>query len=412
MKRHASCVIENDTPDTEAAAPITTNEDLNTIIRDYKKAKFLAVDTEFIRERTYYPQLCLIQVSDGVKAAAIDPLAKNLDLTPVWGLMRDQKITKVFHAGSQDMEIFLHLMGDLPRPIYDTQIAAMVCGLGDQVGYDKLVKSMLDQDIDKTSRFTDWSKRPLSNRQIMYALDDVIYLARLYPIMLEKLESEKRNHWLDEEYAKSNDPATYSVDPQFAWQKLKVRNMRPAALLRLMHLAAWRENEAQTRNIPRNRVIRDETLIDLSGSNPQDRNGFANIRNFPGGKDGKLIAPIQKILKKVASLPASSLPVNEKRGSSKRPPAAVMELLRVLLKHVTDKHGIAPRLIASADELEALATDDHAPIRALAGWRREIFGELALRLKRGEIALAVRNGKILLMEHDKKLGEIVHAAKQ
>ena len=178
--------------------------------------------------------------------------------------------------------------------------------------------------------------------------------------------------------------------------------MRPAALLRLMHLAAWREIEAQTRNIPRNRVIRDETLIDLSGSNPQDRDGFANIRNFPGGKDGKLVAPIQKILKKVASLPASSLPVFEKRGFTKRPPVAVIELLRVLLKHVTDKHEIAPRLIASADELEALANDDNAPIRTLAGWRREIFGDLALRLKRGEIAIAVKNGKILLMEHDKK----------
>ena len=402
MIRHVSCAIDNDANKTEVAAPITTNQALNTIVKDYKRARFLAVDTEFIRERTYYPQLCLIQISDGVKAVAIDPLAKNLDLNPVWELMRNQKITKIFHAGSQDMEIFLHLMGELPRPIYDTQIAAMVCGLGDQVGYDKLVKSMLEHDIDKTSRFTDWSKRPLSNRQILYALDDVIYLAQLYPIMLKKLESEKRDHWLDEEYAKSNDPATYSVDPQMAWQKLKVRNMRPAALLRLMHLAAWREIEAQNRNIPRNHVIRDETLIDISGSNPQDRDGFANIRNFPGGKDGKLVAPIRKILAKVASLPPSSLPVHEKRSVAKRPPLAVMELLRVLLKHVTDKHEIAPRLIASADELEILASDDNAPIRALAGWRREIFGELALRLKRGEIALAVKNGQILLIDHDQK----------
>mgnify|MGYP001231747138 FL=1 len=296
MKRHASCAIDNGANKTEAAAPITTNKTLNAITKDFKRASFLAVDTEFIRERTYYPQLCLIQISDGIISAAIDPLAKNLDLTPIWELMRDQNITKVFHAGSQDMEIFLHLMGDLPRPIYDTQIAAMVCGLGDQVGYDKLVKSMLNKDIDKTSRFTDWSKRPLSDRQILYALDDVIYLARLYPIMIRKLEVEKRSHWLDEEHAKSNDPATYSVDPQSAWQKLKVRNMRPAALLRLMHLAAWREIEAQTRNIPRNRVIRDETLIDLSASNPQKQDEFATIRNFPGGKDGKLVTPIQKIL--------------------------------------------------------------------------------------------------------------------
>jgi len=292
-------------------------------------------------------------------------------------------------------------MGEIPQPIYDTQIAAMVCGLGDQVGYDKLVKSMLGQDIDKTSRFTDWSKRPLSNRQIIYALDDVIFLARLYPLMRAKLNDESRDHWLDEEYAKSNDPATYSVDPQSAWQKLKVRNMRPAALLRLQHLAEWRETEAQKRDLPRNRVIRDETLIDLAGSNPQDRSDFANIRNFPGGSDGKFVAPIQKVLKKVAALPASSTPVNVKKRHTKRPPAAVMELLRVLLKHITDEHSIAPRLIASTDELETLASDNQAPIRALRGWRREIFGDLALRLKNGGISLSVKNGKILIIEHDK-----------
>ena len=216
--------------------------------------------------------------------------------------------------------------------------------------------------------------------------------------MLEKLNNEKRNHWLDEEYAKSNNPATYAVDPNAAWQKLKIRNMRPAAQLRLMHLAAWRETEARIRNIPRNRVIRDETLIDLAGTNPKERQAFGNIRNFPGGQDGKLVTPIQEILTKVASLPESSLPSIEKRSPIKKPPVAVMELLRVMLKHVTDKHGIAPRLIASTDDLEALAVDDHAPIRALSGWRREIFGDLALQLKHGKIALAINNGRIILVE--------------
>ena len=398
MKRYASHESNGEANMPKAAEPITTNEALNTIVRQYKNANFLAIDTEFLRERTYYPQLCLIQISDGVKAIAIDPLAKSLDLNPVWELMLNPKITKVFHAGNQDMEIFLHLMNELPTPIYDTQIAAMVCGLGDQVGYDKLVKSLLDHDIDKTSRFTDWSKRPLSDRQILYALDDVIYLAKLYPLMLERLNNENRNHWLDEEYAKSNNPATYAVDPHAAWQKLKVRNMRPTAQLRLMHLAAWRETEAQNRNIPRNRVIRDETLIDLAGTNPKERLAFDNIRNFPGGKDGKLVKPIQEILMKVADLPTSSLPLTEKRNPTRRPPAAVMELLRVMLKYVSDKHGIAPRLIASTDDLEALASDDYAPIRALLGWRREIFGDLALRLKYGKIALAVSNGKIILVE--------------
>ena len=400
MKRHASQASSDDANVPKAAPPIATNDDLNAILTQYQNAEFLAVDTEFLRERTYYPQLCLIQISDGVDAVAIDPLAPNLDLNPLWDLMRNQNITKVFHAGNQDMEIFLHLMGSLPEPIYDTQIAAMVCGLGDQVGYDKLVKAMLDHEIDKTSRFTDWSKRPLSNRQIVYALDDVIYLAKLYPLMRSKLETENRSHWLDEEYAKSNDPATYVTAPDTAWQKLKVRNMRPAPLLRLMHLAAWREREAQSRDLPRNRVIRDETLIDLAGSNPKDRNDFANIRHFPGGKNGKLVAPISKILDMVAAIPSSSLPEAKKRRPAKRAPAAVIELLRVLLKHVTDKHDIAPRLIASADELELLASDDEAPIRALNGWRREIFGDLALRLKQGEIALAVKKNCIILIENN------------
>ncbi len=398
MKRQASDVSTDDLNAPKAAAPVTSNEALKVFICQYEKADFLAIDTEFLRERTYYPQLCLIQISDGVDSIAIDPLAEHLDLSPVWELMRNPEITKVFHAGSQDMEIFLNLMGDLPQPIYDTQIAAMVCGLGDQVGYDKMVKSMLNHDIDKTSRFTDWSKRPLSNRQIHYALDDVIYLAKIYPLMLEKLNSENRNHWLDEEYAKSNNPATYRVDPQDAWKRLKVRNMRPAAQLRLMHLAAWRETEAQNRNIPRNRVIRDETLIDLAGTNPKERQAFENIRNFPGGKDGKMVSAIQEILTHTSNLPALSVSVPEKRHPTKRPPLAVMELLRVVLKHVTDQHGIAPRLIASTDDLEALASDDQAPIRALSGWRREIFGDLALRLKDGKIALAVNNGKIILVD--------------
>ena len=304
-------------------------------------------------------------------------------------------------AGDQDMEIFLNLMEELPKPIFDTQLAAMVCGLGDQVGYDKLVKSILNHDIDKTSRFTDWSKRPLSDRQILYALDDVIYLAKLYPLMLEKIKSANRLHWLDDEYEKSNDPTTYIVQPENAWQKLKVRNMQPAALQRLMHLAAWRETQAQSRNIPRNRVIKDETLIDLAGSNPKSRDDFSNIRNFPGGKDGKLVAPLQKVLKRIEALPNPSFSVNNKRTSNKRPPAAVMELLRVLLKHVTDQHNIAPRLVASADELEALANDDLAPIRALSGWRREIFGDLALSVKKGDISLAINNGQLVLVEQQK-----------
>lgn len=379
-------------------ALITTNADLSRVVEEFRGKPFLAIDTEFMRERTYYPQLCLIQVGDGTKAVAIDPLAKNLDLEPLWGLMRDESIIKVFHAGNQDMEIFLNEMGGLPSPVYDTQIAGLVCGHGDQIGYDSLVKSILGKNVDKTSRFTDWSKRPLTDRQISYALDDVIYLAQIYPIMLDKIATENRTNWLDEEFKKFSDPATYITKPDDAWKRIKIRHLKPPALMRLMQLAAWREIEAQNRNVPRNRVIRDETLIDLAGTAPKTTAEFSKIRNFPGGTDGKFVKPVLKIIQDVASIPESELPVIPSRGKPIRPPQAVMELLRVLLKYTTDQHNIAPRLIASSDDLELLATDDDAPIRALQGWRREVFGNTALKLKSGEIGLAVKNGKIRVIE--------------
>ena len=396
MKRHLDTAPQERANPT-SVKPITDNSALREILEQFQNATFLAVDTEFMRERTYYPQLCLVQISDGTTAVAIDPMARGLDLAPLWALMCDEAIVKVFHAGQQDMEIFLHQIGQLPAPIYDTQLAAMVCGLGDQVGYDKLVKALLGDDIDKTSRFTDWSKRPLSGRQITYALDDVIYLARLYPLMKKRIADDGRTDWLDEEYAKSNDPTTYVTAPQEAWKRLKIRNMRAPALRRLMHLAAWRETEAQQHNLPRNRVLRDETLIDLAGSNPKTLGDFGAIRNFPGGKDGKLAPPILRLLNKVAAMPDSDLPAPLSRAHVKKPPAAIMELLRVLLKHVTDEQNIAPRLIASTDDLELLARDDNAPIRALTGWRHEVFGATALKLKNGEIALAVKHGRICLI---------------
>jgi len=379
-------------------APITSTKSLQEVALRFEKASFLAVDTEFMREKTYYPQLCLIQVSDGNEAVCIDPLANEIELDALWSLMRNPNIIKVFHAASQDLEIFLHLMGDLPSPVYDTQIAAMVLGQGDQVGYDKLVMALLDHEIDKTSRFTDWSKRPLSDRQITYALDDVIYLAKLYPRITDKLEALNRSHWLEDEYEKLANPDSYRTTPEEAWKRIKIRHMKAPALMRLMHLAAWRETEAQTRNLPRNRVMRDETLIDIAGSNPTTRAEFSKIRNFPGGTDGKLIDPVLQVLQAAASAPLETLPSREGNGHRKRPPAAIMELLRVLLKHVTDDFGIAPRLVATADDLEALALDDNAPIRALSGWRREIFGMPALRLKQGKTAIAIENRKIRLID--------------
>ena len=385
---------------SEHASVITSSEDVKRIALEFSAAEFLAIDTEFMREQTYFSQLCLIQISDGHTAVAVDPLAPNIDLTPLWTLFANPAITKVFHAAHQDLEIFMKEMGSLPLPLFDSQIAATVLGHGDQVGYDRLVRAVLRHEIDKSSRFTDWSRRPLSPRQISYALDDVIYLAKMYPILLEQLQTKGRATWLEDENTKLADPGTYQTDPDDAWKRIKVRNMKPAALRRMMHLAAWREREAQARDLPRNRILRDETILDLCGTNPKTKDEFGKIRNFPGGANGKLANPVLKILREVDAMPDSTLPEAKSEDRRAKPPAAVMELLRVLLKHITDEEGIAPRLVASADELEAIAIDDNAPIRAQSGWRHDVFGAAALRLKHGKIALAANGRRIKLIELD------------
>lgn len=385
-------------PSEPASEVVTTSDGVAALAARFADAEFLAIDTEFMREQTYYAQLCLIQISDGSHAAAIDPLAPGIELSPLWDLLGNERITKVFHAAHQDLEIFFKEMGKLPLPLFDSQIAAMVLGHGDQVGYDRLVRSLLNHEIDKSSRFTDWSRRPLSARQISYALDDVIYLAEMYPKLLAQLESKGRADWLVDENAKMTDPATYHTEPELAWKRIKVRNMKPVQLRRMMHLAAWRETEAQRRDLPRNRILRDETILDLAGTNPSSTDEFGKIRNFPGGSNGKLAAPVLAILRDVAAMPDSTLPEAIAEGRKPKPPAAVMELLRVLLKHITDAEGIAPRLVASADELEALALDDGAPIRAQTGWRHDVFGAAALRLKHGKIALAADGKRIRVIE--------------
>ena len=392
--RHRAASTDTD----QSADVITTTADLDALVEQLSGAEFLAVDTEFMREQTYYSQLCLVQISDGTHHAAIDPLAPDIDLGRLWTLLADPRSTKVFHAAHQDLEIFLKEMGTLPLPLFDTQIAGMVLGHGDQVGYDRLVRAVLKRDIDKSSRFTDWSRRPLSTRQVSYALDDVIYLAEMYPKLCAELETRGRAGWLDDENAKLVDPATYHTAPEDAWKRIKVKNMKAPALRRMMHLASWRESEAQKRNLPRNRILRDETILDLAGSNPLNTAEFGKIRNFPGGANGKLVTPVLELLREVEAMPDSTLPEPKAEGRKPKPPAAVMELLRVLLKHITDKEGIAPRLIASADELEALALDDDAPVRAQTGWRHEIFGAAALRLKHGRIALAADGRRVKVID--------------
>ena len=372
---------------------ITTTEELSVALSGMKEADFVAVDTEFMRETTYYPKLCLVQLCAAGRTVCIDPLAPDIDLSALYDLMQNPDIVKVFHAGRQDLEIFVHQTGAVPSPIYDTQIAAMVCGLGDQAGYDKLVQHYTGKSIDKSSRFTNWAERPLTERQLKYAADDVIYLAEIYPRMMAYLKETSRTQWVESEMSLLTDLSIYQPDPTTVWQRLKFRGGRPDMVNRLAKLAEWRETEAQRRDVPRGRLIRDDTLIDLAGSNPKTAADFRKIRGFPGGESGKLIPQVLKALHKAGQTPKEDYPQMVRQEKKERPPQAVIELLRVLLKHVTEEYEVAPRLIASADDLEKLALDDTSDIPALSGWRHEIFGQKALELKHGRLALSVENGK-------------------
>ena len=376
---------------------ITTTVELEDAITILCGFDAVAVDTEFIRESTYYPQLCLVQLAAGEHYFAVDPLSENIKLTSLLEMLNNTNIIKVFHAGRQDIEIFVHLTGTVPIPIFDTQIAAMVVGLGDQVGYDKLVQHYLNIEIDKSSRFTDWSARPLSERQIKYALNDVIHLIKIYHIMYQELTDNKRLSWLDDEISSLAQISLYNPNPDDAWKKLKVRSYKPDFLNRLKYLASWREKRAISKNIPKNRIIRDETLIDLAGTNPKNATRFENIRGFPGGSNGKLVPEILQTLSEAEKTPRENWPKVKSDFRREKAPAAMLELLRVLLKHVTENENIAPKLLASSDDLDAIARDNNADIKALRGWRRELFGNIALKLKTGEIALSIKDNRIQLI---------------
>lgn len=369
--------------------PITKTADLAALCQRLAQHPHIAIDTEFMRETTYYSKICLIQLASKDEAAAVDPLAEGLDLTPFFDLLQNEHVLKVFHAGRQDLEILVRMTGTLPKPSYDSQIAAMVCGFGDQVGYDKLVKGFLDIAIDKGSRFTDWSQRPLSEKQIRYALDDVIYLERIYPIMAERIAKAKRSHWLDEEMSVLQDLSIYEFAPDKAWQKIKHKGGKPVTLNRLKHLAAWREREAQRRDVPKTRLIKDDSLVAIANANPSNAQSLGKVRGFPGGSGGKLIPEVLSVLKKAEETPKEEWPKLPELPSQK-PAPAVLDLLRVLLKHAADQHGIAPRLIANADDLDRIALDEDDQVKAMHGWRFDIFGQYALAVKKGELALAVK----------------------
>ncbi len=362
------------------------------------KAEFLAVDTEFMRDSTYWPKLCLVQIGTPDEAVGIDPLAPGMDLTPLFDLMRNGQILKVFHSARQDMEIFYLLMDALPAPIFDTQVAAMVCGFGESVGYDTLARKLSGAKIDKSSRFADWSRRPLKQRQVDYALADVIHLRPVYEKLHGLLKTNGRTAWLEEEMAVLTAPKTYRLLPETAWRRLKTRSTGPRYLAILRALAAWRESEAQRRDVPRNRVMRDEQLFDIAAHHPAGVEDLARTRGlsreFAQGRVG------QAILKAVAegqAVPAADCPSVPPRPERPAGLGPVVELLKVLLKMKCEDHEVAQKLVANTADLEAIAADDHAPVPALSGWRKDIFGQDALALKHGELALAVEGRKVRLV---------------
>jgi len=362
------------------------------------EADFVALDTEFMRETTFWPRLCLIQMAAGDDEIIVDTLAEGLDLAPFYELMANENALKVFHAARQDIEIIHHQAGIIPHPVFDTQVAGMVCGFGEAVSYGMLVSKLLKHEIDKTSRFTDWSRRPLSDKQLKYALADVSHLRMLYPKLRKQLDSSERASWLDEEMAVLTDPATYEAHPEEAWRRLKMRVKSNKALAIMMELAAWRETEAQAQDVPRNRILKDDAIYDLANQAPRSLNELSGLRSIHGGfaKSARGPAVLEAIERGLARDHAD-LP-RIKRGTPAPAEAlAIIDLLRVLLKTAAARHGVAQKLIANADDLEKIARSDKPDVPAMKGWRRKLFGEDALAVKRGEIALSVRNGQINLL---------------
>ena len=358
-------------------------------------SRYIAVDTEFMRDRTYWPRLCLVQVASSDEAAAVDALAPDIDLAPLLALMRDPGVLKVFHAARQDVEIFYHLDGLVPAPLFDTQVAGMVCGFGDQVGYEKLVAKLARASIDKTQRFTDWARRPLTRKMYDYAISDVTHLRVVYDKIAARLARDGRASWLAEEMETLTDPATYRLEPSDAWLRVKTRLRKPRQLAVLREVSAWRETEAQRRDVPRNRVLRDEALNEIAAQEPGTREELWKLRSLSRGHIGKDAADaLLAVVAEVRAAPASTYPKERKPQPVASHAGPSADLLKVLLKLRCEENDVAQKLVASADDVEAIARDDGADVRALRGWRREIFGEDALALKHGRIALGIDNGSV------------------
>ncbi len=375
---------------------ITDTKSLAALCDKLAAKPYITIDTEFLRDRTYYPKLCLVQLAaDDTDPVAVDPLAEGIDLQPLFDLLADESVIKVFHAARQDLEIFYNLTGTIPHPLFDTQVAAMVCGYGDQVGYNNIVQAVCGVRIDKGAQFTDWARRPLSKRQLSYALDDVTYLRDVYKNLDEALSQQDRTSWVKQEMQVLTDPATYENPPDDAWQRIKVRSHKPHVYAVLRAAASWREREAQRRNVPRGRIIRDETLADLAVHPPKKAEDLRKIRNMPGEvANGKYGPQLIEVVQKALALPKDDCPRPAEKERLPQELTPVLEMLKMLLRIQASEHDVAAKLIASADDLQALAMNDKAAVPALKGWRYEVFGSDALALKHGKIALGLKQNRI------------------
>jgi ribonuclease D len=380
--------------------PITTKSELAAVCRRMAAHPFVTVDTEFLRETTYYPMLCVAQMASLDEAVVIDALAPDIDLAPFFALMADEKVMKVFHAARQDVEIVWHLAKLIPHPIFDTQVAAMVLGYGDSVSYDQLVQRITGDALDKSHRFTDWKRRPLSEAQLAYAISDVTHLRDVYLALVEDLKKRGRTDWVQEEMHLLTSPDTYRMEPENAWHRLKTRVRKPKELAVLIEIAAWREREAQSRDVPRARVLKDETLADIAVQAPATTDRLTHLRSLPKGFERSrwgeaIVAAVQRGLERdFKTLPRPMRAQPAANG------AAVTELLKVLLRMISEHHHVAAKVIATVDDLEQIAADDEADVPALNGWRRELFGEKALALKHGKLALAIEKGRVAPVERD------------
>jgi ribonuclease D len=377
---------------------ITTTEELAQVCARMTGHRFVTVDTEFLRETTYYPLLCVAQMATTDEAVVIDALADGIDLSSFFDLMAAENVVKVFHAARQDIEIVWHMAQKIPHPIFDTQVAAMVLGYGDSISYDQLVQRITGDSLDKSHRFTDWTRRPLSDAQIAYALSDVTHLRQVYAKLDEDLHKRNRANWVSAEMDVLTSPETYRMDPARAWERLKSRVRKPKDLAVLMEVAAWREREAQTRDVPRSRVLKDDVVADIATQAPITIEKLGHLRSLPKGFErSRWGNEIVDAVKRGLARDPKTLPRFERARNSANT-AATVELLKVLLRMTSERHGVAAKVIATVDELDRIAADDEADVPALRGWRRELFGDKALALKHGRLALAIERGRVVTVE--------------